>query len=132
MHHCMLPNCLPHATADVVIHFIANGAGVWMTPRCYSRFLTMPGNINALPPGMNSMAIISPSLQTLMIGHTFLILLIPLLAALFYYSTPYGRRQPIFILNLLALSLAFTAAVITDVMNVSAAFWTHSYTVIDQ
>jgi hypothetical protein len=81
----------------------------------------MSANTNSLPPGMNSIAIISPCLQSLIIGHTFLILLIPLLVALFYYSTPYSRCQPIFILNVLALTLAFTAAVVTDALNVSDA-----------
>ncbi|KAF8550791.1 hypothetical protein OG21DRAFT_1397578, partial [Imleria badia] len=70
------------------------------------------------PPGMNSVAIISSGLQTLMIGHTFLILLIPLLAALFYYSTPFSRCQHIFTLNVLAVTLAFTAGVATDAINI--------------
>ena len=55
----------------------------------------MSGNAttNSLPPVLNPPAIIGPQLQSLMIGHTFLVLLIPLLAALLYYSTPYSRRQ---------------------------------------
>lgn len=54
-----------------------------------------------------------------MIGHTFLVLLVPLLVALFYYSTPYSRRKPIFILNVLAIILAFAAGVFADALNVS-------------
>ncbi|KAG9312762.1 hypothetical protein JVU11DRAFT_7197 [Chiua virens] len=66
-------------------------------------------------------SIIKDSLQSLVILHTFSVLLIPLLIALFYYSTPRSRRQPIFILNVLALSLAFIVGVIGDAMNVQIA-----------
>lgn len=127
--HYRLPSHLPHARADGVIHFIIS---VWATPHRYaqkfsSRHLVMSANTNQLPPGMNSIAIISSCLQSLIIGHTFLILLIPLLVALFYYSTPYSRRQPIFILNVIALTLAFTAGVITDALNVSDAILNPQY-----
>ena len=73
---------------------------------------------NPLPPAINYAAIISNSLRPLVIGHTFLVLLIPVLAALFYYSTPYSRRQPIFILNVLSLALAFIVGLATDAMHV--------------
>ena len=82
----------------------------------------MSGNINPLeaPPGTDPTAIISPSLQSLIIGQTFLVLLVPLLIALFYYSTPYSRRQPIFILNVIALTLAFTAGIADNALTVRA------------
>ena len=82
----------------------------------------MSGNINPLeaPLGMDPTAIISPSLQSLIIGQTFLVLLVPLLIALLYYSTPYSRRQPIFVLNVIALTLAFTAGIADNALTVRA------------
>ncbi|KAG6373717.1 hypothetical protein JVT61DRAFT_6391 [Boletus reticuloceps] len=78
---------------------------------------TQAGN-NPFPPGMNSLATVRPCLRALMIGHTFLVLLMPLLVALFYYSTPYSRRRPIFILNVFAVALAITAGVVSDAVNI--------------
>lgn len=49
-----------------------------------------------------------------MIGHTFTVILIPLIFALFYFSTPLSRRRPIFILNVIAIVLAFTAGIMID------------------
>lgn len=72
---------------------------------------------NRLPPGVNSLAIVRPSLQSLMVVHTFLLLLIPLLAALVF---PYSCRRPIFILSVSAPTLAFIVGVATDAMNVGA------------
>ncbi|KAG1730415.1 uncharacterized protein EDB91DRAFT_1059488 [Suillus paluster] len=66
------------------------------------------------PPGTNYIAIIQPSLNSIMIGHTFTVVLIPLIIALFYFSTPLSRRRPIFILNVVAIILAFTAGVMID------------------
>lgn len=82
----------------------------------------MSGNINPLeaPLGMDPTAIISSSLQSLIIGQTFLVLLVPLLIALFYYSTPYSRRQPIFVLNVITLTLAFTAGIADNALTVRA------------
>lgn len=67
-----------------------------------------------------------------MVGHTFLVLLIPLLAALFYFSTPFSRRQPIFILNVIAVILALTAGVAADVMNVSVTSYVDNNVGTDQ
>ena len=73
-------------------------------------------------------AIIHPSLNSIMIGHTFLTLLLPLLIALFYFSTPQSRRRPIFVLNVIAIILAFTAGVMIDAFAVSSVPWsTRSY-----
>ncbi|KAG1847988.1 hypothetical protein C8R48DRAFT_730977 [Suillus tomentosus] len=66
------------------------------------------------PPGTNYIAIIQPSLNSIMIGHTFTVILIPLIFALFYFSTPLSRRRPIFILNVIAIILAFTAGIMID------------------
>ncbi|KAG2126093.1 hypothetical protein BD769DRAFT_1462803 [Suillus cothurnatus] len=66
------------------------------------------------PPGTNYIAVIQPSLNSIMIGHTFTVILIPLIFALFYFSTPLSRRRPIFILNVVAIILAFTAGTMID------------------
>ncbi|KIJ67451.1 hypothetical protein HYDPIDRAFT_25904 [Hydnomerulius pinastri MD-312] len=67
-----------------------------------------------IPPGLNAIAVIQPSLNSIMIGHTFLTLLLPLLLALFYFSNANARRRPIFILNVAAILLAFTAGTMID------------------
>jgi hypothetical protein len=71
------------------------------------------------PPGTNYIAIIQPSLNSIMIGHTFTVILVPLIFALFYFSTPLSRRRPIFILNVIAIILAFTAGIMIDSLAVS-------------
>ena len=65
--------------------------------------------------------IIHPQLNSLMLSHTFLIFLFPLVISLFHFSTPQTRRRPIFILNLAAIFLAFVVGVMLDVMSVSRA-----------
>ncbi|KAG1849207.1 hypothetical protein F4604DRAFT_1934996 [Suillus subluteus] len=72
------------------------------------------------PPGTNYIAVIQPSLNSIMIGHTFTVILIPLIFALFYFSTPLSRRRPIFILNVIAIILAFTAGVMIDSLAVNS------------
>ena len=51
-------------------------------------------------------------LDFLILSHTFTTLLIPLLISLFYFSTPQGRRKPIFILNVVAVLFAFVVCVL--------------------
>jgi predicted RND superfamily exporter protein len=63
---------------------------------------------------MNAIAIISPALIDIMIGHSFTVILIPLLIALFYFSTSHSRRQLIFILNVFTVSLAFAVGIMGD------------------
>ncbi|KAK0230493.1 hypothetical protein IW262DRAFT_1291603 [Armillaria fumosa] len=65
-------------------------------------------------PGTNYIAIIQPTLAGVLIAHSFTVILIPLLTALLYLSTPRGRRKPIFILNVITISLAFTTGVLLD------------------
>ncbi|KAI6161780.1 hypothetical protein EDD17DRAFT_1435053, partial [Pisolithus thermaeus] len=60
--------------------------------------------------------VIHPSLVSLMIGHSFTILLVPLVIALFYFSNRYTRRTPIFILNVTAIMLAFFAGIMIDAL----------------
>ncbi|KIJ69980.1 hypothetical protein HYDPIDRAFT_104649 [Hydnomerulius pinastri MD-312] len=67
-----------------------------------------------LPPGLNAIAAIRPALIDIMIGHTFTVILIPLLIALFYFSNAHSRRQSIFILNVFTLCLAFAVGIMGD------------------
>ncbi|KAG0697274.1 hypothetical protein DFH29DRAFT_160381 [Suillus ampliporus] len=78
------------------------------------------------PPGTNYIAIIQPSLNSIMIGHTFTVILIPLIIALFYFSTALSRRRPTFILNVVAIILAFTAGIMIDSLAVSTR-WCLAY-----
>ncbi|KAF7330913.1 hypothetical protein MVEN_02430900 [Mycena venus] len=56
-----------------------------------------------LPPGVTLIAVITPSLNLLIIGTVWASALVPLLCVLLFFSTPQVRRQPIFIMNLLAV-----------------------------
>ena len=80
---------------------------------------TDPGTVSSsvAPPSLN--AIIHPSLNSLMLSHTFSSLLIPLFISLFYFSTPQGRRKLIFIFNVAAILLAFAVGVLCDGVAVS-------------
>lgn len=63
---------------------------------------------NVFPPpplGLNYIAAIQPSLIFLMIGTAWGGILLPLLVALFFFSTKDSRRRPIFILNVLSIAL---------------------------
>lgn len=68
----------------------------------------------APPPGTNFLAVIRPSLDDILIGHTFTIILIPLLIALFYFSSRASRRHPIFILNVITIMLALAVGGLLD------------------
>ncbi|KAG9312754.1 hypothetical protein JVU11DRAFT_7188 [Chiua virens] len=59
-------------------------------------------------------AMILPSVNSLMVSHTFLSLLIPLTTWLFYLSTPENRRRPVFLLNLGAIVFAFVICILVD------------------
>jgi hypothetical protein len=71
------------------------------------------------PPGLNYLAVIQPALIDIMIGHTFTVILVPLLIAMFYFSNEHSRRQPIFILNVLNVCLAFSVGIMGDSRAVS-------------
>ncbi|PBL02843.1 hypothetical protein ARMGADRAFT_981710 [Armillaria gallica] len=73
-----------------------------------------PRALELPPPGTNYIAIIKPTLAGVLIAHSFTVILVPLLIALLYLSTPRGRRKPIFILNVITISLAFTTGVLLD------------------
>ncbi|KAF7378414.1 hypothetical protein MSAN_00268000 [Mycena sanguinolenta] len=68
--------------------------------------------LNILPPGWTFIALIEPFLNMLIIATVFSAALVPLLCILLLFSTPQVRRQPIFIMNLLAVIAGiFTGAV---------------------
>lgn len=82
------------------------------------------------PPGLNYLAAIQPALVDIMIGHTFTVILVPLLVAMFYFSNEHSRRQPIFILNVLNLCLAFSVGIMGDSRAVNTMLSpTHPYPV---
>lgn len=84
----------------------------------------MSTNDSTTGPGLSPehapVTFVRPVLRSLLITHTFLVLLVPLLLALFYYSTPHSRRQPIFLLNTLTLLLTFALGIILDSAGVSS------------
>lgn len=53
-----------------------------------------------------------------MLSHSFTVILIPLLIALFYFSSPKMRLKPIFIVNIVNLALGFTNGMTLDYRNV--------------
>jgi hypothetical protein len=76
--------------------------------------------MEAPPPGTNFLAVIKPFLDDMLIGHTFTVINIPLLIALFYFSTPASRRNVIFILNVIAIILELALGGVLDASIVSA------------
>ncbi|PFH53687.1 hypothetical protein AMATHDRAFT_924 [Amanita thiersii Skay4041] len=66
------------------------------------------------PPGLNFIASIKSPLYNVIIAHTFTSFLLPLIIALFYFSTPRSRRQPTFVLNVVNICLAMTAGSLLD------------------
>jgi len=81
------------------------------------------------PPGLNYIAAIQPSVTFLMIGTVFSGILLPLLVALFHFSTKHTRRQPIFILNVICITLGLTLGIynayieVTALLSPSRPFW---------
>ncbi|KAF9262882.1 hypothetical protein L218DRAFT_944864 [Marasmius fiardii PR-910] len=57
-------------------------------------------------------AVITPSLRLLIIGTAWAAALVPLLVLLFWMSTPAIRRQPIFIMNVLAVTMGIVIGII--------------------
>ncbi|KAJ7155532.1 hypothetical protein C8R43DRAFT_1000275 [Mycena crocata] len=58
---------------------------------------------SSIPPGVTFIALITPSLNLLIIGTVWAAALVPLLLVLLFFSTPDIRRQPIFLMNLFAV-----------------------------
>ncbi|EGN96387.1 hypothetical protein SERLA73DRAFT_76347 [Serpula lacrymans var. lacrymans S7.3] len=55
------------------------------------------------PPGTNFIAILQPMITFLLPGTILSSFLIPILIAIFAFSTPHSRRQPVFVLNVLGI-----------------------------
>jgi hypothetical protein len=72
-----------------------------------------------LPPGMNYIATIQPCIVSLMIATIWTGILLPLMVALFFFSSKDTRRKPIFILNVLSLSLGFFLGIFDACTQVS-------------
>ncbi|KAJ7278118.1 hypothetical protein C8J57DRAFT_1060122 [Mycena rebaudengoi] len=72
------------------------------------------------PPGLNYIAAIKPSLTLLLIGTVWSSMLIPLLIVLLVFSTPGLRRQPLFILNLVAVLVGIILGIMIIYMEVTA------------
>ncbi|KAH0827409.1 hypothetical protein J3R83DRAFT_4065 [Lanmaoa asiatica] len=79
------------------------------------------GSVSSPAASQSLDATIHPFLNTLILSHTFLSLLVPLVISLFYFSTPQSRWRPLFILNLISVLLAFVLGVLTDGLTVSSA-----------
>ncbi|KAH9483523.1 Ribosome production factor 2-like protein [Psilocybe cubensis] len=80
----------------------------------------MPNVFPPPPPGLNYIAAIQPSLTFLMIGTAWGGVLLPLLVALFYFSTKDTRRRPIFILNVLSILLGLFMVFFNAVLEIRA------------
>ncbi|KIJ66530.1 hypothetical protein HYDPIDRAFT_109576, partial [Hydnomerulius pinastri MD-312] len=77
-----------------------------------SSTIGVSGAIPLPPPGMNYLAIIDESLPFLMIGATMGAVLFAMLLALMFFSTPSMRLKPIFILNIIAVWLGISSAIL--------------------
>ncbi|KAI0323312.1 hypothetical protein GY45DRAFT_1264816 [Cubamyces sp. BRFM 1775] len=64
------------------------------------------------PPGLNYIAVIEPLLDLLLIDTILSSFLVPTLITLFYFSTSSSRRQPMFVMNILAIACAIALAII--------------------
>ena len=73
---------------------------------------------SGISPELDLITVIRPVLRSLIVAHTFLTLLIPLSLMVLHYSTPHTRRQPIFILNVVILLVAFSFGTIVDAVGV--------------
>ncbi|KAF8799271.1 hypothetical protein BYT27DRAFT_7202443 [Phlegmacium glaucopus] len=69
--------------------------------------------IPAPPPGLNYIAVIHLSLNFILIVAPLGAVFVPLIITLFFFSTPQIRRQPLFILNILACFCGLCQACLT-------------------
>ncbi|KAK0217024.1 hypothetical protein IW262DRAFT_165071 [Armillaria fumosa] len=74
----------------------------------------------APPAGLNYLAVIHPSLNMLILGTSWSSAMVPLLFALFLFSSPKLRRTPIFILNVLSISMGLCLGITNYYMEVTA------------
>ncbi|KAJ7593784.1 hypothetical protein C8J56DRAFT_884557 [Mycena floridula] len=72
------------------------------------------------PEGVAFLAVARPSLILLLIGTIWTSMLVPLIVALLFFSTRDLRRKPIFILNLIAISLGFAVGIFNFIVEYHA------------
>ncbi|KAF8993746.1 hypothetical protein BDZ89DRAFT_1030194 [Hymenopellis radicata] len=70
------------------------------------------------PPGMNYLVVIRPSLNMVIIGAAWSSALVPLLIALFLFSTEKLRKTPTFILNVLSVLVGIAAGILNYYVEV--------------
>ncbi|PBK71345.1 hypothetical protein ARMSODRAFT_72742 [Armillaria solidipes] len=73
----------------------------------------------APPAGLNYLAAIRPSLNMLILGTAWSSAMVPLLLALFLFSSPKLRRTPIFILNVLSISMGLCLGIMNYYMEIT-------------
>ncbi|KAK0235302.1 hypothetical protein EDD85DRAFT_954849 [Armillaria nabsnona] len=73
----------------------------------------------APPAGLNYLAAIRPSLNMLILGTAWSSAMVPLLFALFLFSSPKLRRTPIFILNVLSISMGLCLGIMNYYMEIT-------------
>ncbi|TFK35049.1 hypothetical protein BDQ12DRAFT_635510 [Crucibulum laeve] len=69
------------------------------------------------PPGLNYIAAIRPCLNLLIIGTVWSAVLIPILVALFFFSTKHLRRKPIFIFNVISILLGIAMGIFSFIVQ---------------
>ncbi|KAK0186624.1 hypothetical protein F5146DRAFT_137695 [Armillaria mellea] len=72
----------------------------------------------APPAGLNYLAAIRPSLNMLILGTAWSSAMVPLLLALFLFSSPKLRRTPIFILNVFSISMGICLGIMNYYMEI--------------
>jgi len=79
----------------------------------------IPNTFPLPPPGLNYIAAIQPSIVFLMIGTAWSGILLPLLVAVFFFSTKDSRRKPIFIMNVVSIALGLIMGIYNGILEVS-------------
>ncbi|KIY44602.1 hypothetical protein FISHEDRAFT_10714, partial [Fistulina hepatica ATCC 64428] len=69
------------------------------------------------PPGLAYIAVVQPSLSFILVGTIFMCLLLPILILLFLFSTPTSRKHPVFLSNVLAISIGIISGILNDYME---------------
>ena len=70
------------------------------------------------PEGLNYIAAIRPSLNFILLQTSLGSVLVPLIITLYFFSTPYSRRHPVFILNILACCSGICAAAVNAALEI--------------
>ncbi|KAF9455881.1 hypothetical protein BDZ94DRAFT_1241932 [Collybia nuda] len=84
------------------------------------------------PPGLTYIAVITPSLNLLIIGTVWAAALVPLLVLLFFLSNRGIRRQPIFLMNVFTVTMGIIIGIVnmkiyvTDILSPHQEFLTRT------